>query len=185
MRVRRPSVCQYIAMSASAASGLSSKFFPPPYRPNVDGPPISILEVAKQKLHHVAQCLPDPTQDQQDHLTLLTDSPGYAVFFLTSLDLYERLLNAKPVLIQGTFYFCKASRGFRFHSTLNLHVIRTGRRRPMEAPRRCNTPQQNLGTVCGAHILETYRSLANTSVSCQGSAFVFSILGIVNDILRS
>jgi hypothetical protein len=30
------------------------------------------------------------------------------VFFLTSLDLYERLLNAKPVLIQGTFLFRKA-----------------------------------------------------------------------------
>jgi hypothetical protein len=33
----------------------------------------------------------------------LTDSPGYAAFFLTSFDRYERLLKAKPVLIQGRF----------------------------------------------------------------------------------
>ncbi|KAN0118691.1 DNA glycosylase [Russula decolorans] len=82
---------------------LSSKFFPPPYRPDVDGPPLSILDIAKQKLFHITRHLPGPTlhiQDQQHHLALLTDSPGYAVFFLTSLDLYERLLNAKPVLIQ-------------------------------------------------------------------------------------
>jgi hypothetical protein len=96
-----------------SASGLPSKFFPPPYRPDVDGPPFSILDIAKQKLLHTTQHLLGPTpqiQDQQHHLALLTDSPGYAVFFITSLDLHERLLNAKPVLIQGTFSFCKALR---------------------------------------------------------------------------
>lgn len=97
-----------------SAFGLPSKFFPPPYRPDVDGPPLSILDIAQQKLNHITQRLPNPTshdiQDQQHHLALLTDSPGYAIFFLTSLDLYERLLNAKPVLIQGTLSFCNALR---------------------------------------------------------------------------
>lgn len=97
------------------SSGLlaSSKFFPPPYRPDVDGPPLSTLDIAKQKLLDITQHLHDPTpdiQNQQRHLALLTDSPGYAVFFLTSLDLYERLLNAKPVLIQGMSFICKALR---------------------------------------------------------------------------
>jgi hypothetical protein len=92
-----------------SASGLSSKFFPPPYRPDVDGSPLSILDIAKQKLVHITQHLPSPTPHIQDqhHLALLTDSPGYAVFFLTSLDLHERLLNAKPVLIQGPFLFAR------------------------------------------------------------------------------
>jgi hypothetical protein len=92
-------------MSESASGlALASKFFPPPYRPDVDGPPLSILDIAEQKLLHITPHI----HDQQRHLALLTDSPGYAAFFLTSLDLYERLLNAKPVLIQGTFPFCKA-----------------------------------------------------------------------------
>lgn len=116
--------CQYTVMSAS---GLSSKFFPPPYTLDVDDPPLSMIDIAKQKLLHVTQRLPDPTpsprvQDQQHHLALLTDSPGYTVFFISCLDLYERLLNAKPVLIQGTFCFC----GLKgLHSTLNLHVIQS------------------------------------------------------------
>lgn len=82
-----------------------SKFFPPPYQPDIDGPPVSILESAKRKLSLILGDLPDPyTRDaiHQEQLRLLTDSPGYAAFFLTSLDRYERLLDAKPVLIQGT-----------------------------------------------------------------------------------
>ena len=109
--------CQYTGMSAS---GLSSKFFPPPYRPDVDGPPLSILDIAKQKLLHLTLHLPGPTpyiQGHQHHLALLTDSPGYAMFFLTSLDLYERLLNAKPVLIQGIFSFHKV-----FHYLSNIYT---------------------------------------------------------------
>lgn len=114
--------CQYPAMSAS---GLPSKFFAPSYRPDVDGPPPSIPDIAKQKLLYITQHLPGPTshiQDHQQHLSLLTDSPGYAVFFLTSLDLYERLFNAKPVLIQGTFFFCKVL-GLKVAFYLNLHII--------------------------------------------------------------
>jgi hypothetical protein len=83
----------------------SSTFFPPPYRPDLDGPPLSILDIAKQKLLSITQdCdLPDSAIHIQEHFNLLADSPGYAAFFLTSLDRYERLLNAKPVLIQGLF----------------------------------------------------------------------------------
>ena len=103
-----------------SASELPSKFFTPSYRPDVDDPPPSIPDIAKQKLLYITQHLPGPTSHIQDYLALLTNSPGYAVFFLTSLDLYERLLNAKPVLIQGTFFFCMALR-FAFH--LNLHLI--------------------------------------------------------------
>jgi hypothetical protein len=101
-----------------------SKFFPPPYRPDIDGPPLSILDAAKQKLLHITQRTADPTphiQDHQHQLALLTDSPGYAAFFITSLDLYERLLNAKPVLIQGTSFLLQRLKGFHF--TLTLHVI--------------------------------------------------------------
>ncbi|KAF8473751.1 DNA glycosylase [Russula ochroleuca] len=85
-----------------SVSERSSTFFPPPYRPDLDGPPLSILDIAKQKLLSVTQdCSPpDPAIHIQEHLNLLTDSPGYAAFFLTSLERYERLLNAKPVLIQ-------------------------------------------------------------------------------------
>ncbi len=96
-------------------SGQSSKFFPPPYRPDVDGPPLSILDMAKQKLLFITQHL--NIQEQQYHLDLLTDSPGYAAFFLASFNRYERLLNAKPVLIQGMFASPEA---FRFST---LHVI--------------------------------------------------------------
>ena len=115
-------------------SGLSSTFFPPPYRPDLDGPPLSVPDIAKQKLLSITQdCkFPDPIQEQQ-HLNLLTDSPGYAVFFLTSLDRYERLLNAKPVLIQGLFLFTDF--------TLYLHyTTRMRRGRPMESPCRRNAP---------------------------------------------
>ncbi|SRR6266403_1153834 len=108
-----------------SASGLASKFFPPPYRPDVDGPPLSILDKAKQKLFYITQHhnLPDPTLciQEQQHLELLADSPGYAVFFLTSLERHERLLDAKPVLIQGTFSSPKDLKAFL--STLYLHVI--------------------------------------------------------------
>jgi hypothetical protein len=76
-----------------------SKYFPHPYRPDSDGPPISMLDAAKKKLFSVARHLPQSIL--HEHLRLLTDSPGYAAFFLTSLDRYERLLDAKPVLIQG------------------------------------------------------------------------------------
>ena len=65
-----------------------------------------MLEAAKQKLLLILSDLPDPyTRDtvRQEHLRQLTDSPGYAAFFLTSLDRYERLLEAKPILIQGAF----------------------------------------------------------------------------------
>lgn len=93
-----------VAQTRMSLSGLSSTFFPPPYRPDLDGPPHSVIDIAKQKLLSITQDrnFPDPIQE---HLNLLTDSPGYAVFFLTSLDRYERLLNAKPVLIQGVFCF--------------------------------------------------------------------------------
>ena len=80
-----------------------SKFFP---QPDLDGPPISILESAEQKLLLILNDIPNPcTRDaiHQEHLRLLTDSPGYAAFFLASLDRYERLLEAKPILIQGAF----------------------------------------------------------------------------------
>lgn len=82
-----------------------STFFPPPYRPDLDGPPLSILDIAKQKLLSITQDsdLPDPAIHIQEHLNLLANSPGYAAFFLTSLDRYERLLNAKPILIQGLY----------------------------------------------------------------------------------
>jgi hypothetical protein len=80
-----------------------SKFFP---KLDLDDPPISIQESAEQKLLLVLNDIPNPcTRDaiHQEHLCLLNDSPGFAAFFLTYLDRYERLLEAKPVLIQGTF----------------------------------------------------------------------------------
>ena len=78
-----------------------SKFFPPPYKPDIDGPPFSMLDAAREKLSLLTRDLPD--QILHEHLSLLTDSPGYAAFFLTYLHRYERLLDAKPVLIQGAF----------------------------------------------------------------------------------
>ena len=115
------------------SSELPSKFFPSPYRPDVDGPPLSTLDIAKQKLlditqHHLRDPTPD-IQDQQLHLALLTDSPGYAVFFLTSLDLYERLLNAKPVLIQGTVFISllQGLEGFPFYLKSLQNVSQTTR----------------------------------------------------------
>lgn len=62
-----------------------------------------MLDAAEQRLLSITQGLPDLVHVQQEHLCLLTDSPGYAAFFLTSFDRYERLLKAKPVLIQGRF----------------------------------------------------------------------------------
>lgn len=81
---------------------LKSKFFPRPYQPDIDGPPIFMLDEAKEKLFSFSRHLSYTTLHEQ--LCLLTDSPGYAAFFLTYLDRYERLLDAKPVLIQGTFF---------------------------------------------------------------------------------
>ena len=133
----------------------SSKFFPSP----LDGPPVSILESAKRRLLLILSDLPDPhTREEihQEHLRLLTDSPGYAVYFLTSLDRYERLLNAKPVLIQGNA---------RFLSTLyhpsSLVRTRTRCGRPMEASRRNDASQQDRRTCRRAYILETHRALAD------------------------
>ncbi|KAH9953638.1 DNA glycosylase [Russula dissimulans] len=59
-----------------------------------------MLDVAKQRLLSLTQDLSDPVPVRRHHLRLLTNSPGYAAFFLISLDRYERLLNAKPILIQ-------------------------------------------------------------------------------------
>jgi hypothetical protein len=78
-----------------------SKFFPRPYQPDIDGPPILMSNEAKKKLFSFSPSLSYTTLHEQ--LCLLTDSPGYAAFFLTYLDRYERLLDAKPVLIQGNF----------------------------------------------------------------------------------
>jgi hypothetical protein len=92
-----------------------SKFFPRPYRPDIDGSPIFILDAAKEKLFSIARHLPHSIL--HEHLRLLTDSPRYAAFFLTSLDQYERLLDAKPVLIQGIF----ASQSLLSHLSI-VHV---------------------------------------------------------------
>ena len=135
----------------------SSKFFPPPYQPDLDGPPISILESAKQKLLLTLSDLPDPyTRDaiHQEHLRLLTDSPGYAAFFLTSLDRYERLLDAKPVLIQGASHLA-------LHYPFSLVCTRMRCGRPMEAPRRGDASQQDRRTCRCAHILEAHGALAD------------------------
>jgi hypothetical protein len=116
-----------------SVSGLSSTFFPPP---DLDCPPLSILDIAKQKLLSVTQdcSLPDRIEEQRQHLNLLTDSPGYAAFFLTSLNRYERLLNAKPVLIQGVFLSPRA------FSLPTSPYTRTRRGRPMETPCRRDAP---------------------------------------------
>jgi hypothetical protein len=156
-----------------SVSRLSSTFFPPPYRPDLDGPPLSILDIAKQKLLSVTEHfnLPGSTihiEEQQQHLDLLTDSPGYATFFLTSLNRYERLLNAKPVLIQGVFFspwaFCLPTLPYTCTET------RTRRGRPMETPCRRDAPQQDLRTKCSAHILDTHKPLADARVPRQRSA---------------
>jgi hypothetical protein len=150
-----------------SVSERSSTFFPPPYRPDLDGPPLSILDIAKQKLLSVTQdCSPpDPAIHIQEHLNLLTDSPGYAAFFLTSLERYERLLNAKPVLIQGMFSspvaVCSPTLPYTYTQT------RTRRGRPMETPRRRDAPQQDLRTKRRAHILDTHKPLADARVPCQ------------------
>jgi hypothetical protein len=83
----------------------SSRFFPPSYKPDSDAPPISVLDAAKEKILSMTQELPElvGSRVRQEHLCLLTDSPGYAAFFLTSLDRHDRLLKAKPVLVQGWF----------------------------------------------------------------------------------
>ena len=134
-----------------------SKFFPPSYEPDVDGPPISMLEAAKQKLLLILSDLPDPyTRDavQQEHLRLLTDSPGYAAFFLTSLDRYERLLDAKPVLIQG-------EPPLTLLHPFSVIYTRTRCGRPMEAPCRSDASQQDRRTCRGAHILEAHGALVD------------------------
>ena len=70
---------------------------------------MSMLDAAKEKLFSVTQGLPEPVglHIQQEHLRLLADSPGYAAFFLTSIDRHDRLLNAKPVLVQGGFLYLR------------------------------------------------------------------------------
>jgi hypothetical protein len=135
-----------------------SKFFPPPYQPDVDGPPVSILEYAKRKLLLIVNDHPDPyTRDEihEEHLRLLTDSPGYAAYFLTSLDRYERLLDAKPVLIQGMLLLAL------YHTFLPVGN-RTRCGRPMEASRRNDASQQDRRTCRRAHILEAHGALADT-----------------------
>jgi hypothetical protein len=64
-----------------------------------------MLDAAQEKLLYITRGLPEPVRlrVQQEHLRLLTDSPGYAAFFLTSINRHERLLKAKPVLIQGGY----------------------------------------------------------------------------------
>jgi hypothetical protein len=64
-----------------------------------------MLEAAEERLLSFTQGLPDvlAVHVRHEHLRLLSDSPGYAAFFLTYLDRHERLLEAKPVLIQGGF----------------------------------------------------------------------------------
>ena len=62
-----------------------------------------MLDAAKEKLRAITHGLPDPVYAQQEHLRLLNDAPGYAAFFLTSLDRHDRLLQAKPILVQGGF----------------------------------------------------------------------------------
>ena len=131
-----------------------SKFFPPLYQPDIDGPPISILESAKQKLLLILSDLPNSDTIHQEHLRLLTDSPGYAAFFLTSLDRYERLLDAKPVLIQGAPPLALLH-PFSFVCTR----MRCGR--PVEAPCRSDASQQDCRTCRCAHILEAHGALAD------------------------
>ncbi|KAI9451751.1 DNA glycosylase [Lactarius psammicola] len=85
-------------MPESVTFPSSSKFFPPPYQPDTDGPPISMFETATQKLLLILRGLPDPyTRDtiQQEHLRLLTNSPGYAAFFLTSIDRRPQLCTTR------------------------------------------------------------------------------------------
>ena len=135
-----------------------SKFFP---QFELDDPPISILESAEQKLLLILNDIPNPcTRDaiHQEHLRLLTDSPGYAAFFLTSLDRYERLLDAKPVLIQGTSLALASSPPF-LSSCMYVTRMRCGR--PVEAPRRSNASQQDRRTCRRARILEAHGTLAD------------------------
>lgn len=168
---------------------LSSKFFPPPYRPDVDGPPLSILDIAKQKLFHITQHLPGPTphiQNQQHHLALLTDSPGYAVFFLTSLDLYERLLNAKPVLIQGTFLFFQSLKLKRLYSTLkptrNPELVADDPWKLLVAVSLLNKTSGR----CAVPIFWTLIDRWPTPQSlAKGQPLLSSILGVINDIILS
>jgi hypothetical protein len=131
-----------------------SKFFPPPYQPDIDGPPISILESAKQKLLLILSDLPDRDTIKQEHLRLLTDSPGYAVFFLTSLDRYERLLDAKPVLIQG-------APPLALHHPFSVLCTRMRCGRPMEAPCCSDASQQDRRTCRRTRILEAHGALAD------------------------
>jgi hypothetical protein len=171
---------------SSSRLPVSSKFFPPPYRPDVDGPPLSILDIAKQKLLHITQHLPGPThhiQDQQHHLALLTDSPGYGVFFLASLDLYERLLNAKPVLIQGTFSFCKAQVSvFYLKPTRNLERV-------ADDPWKLLVAVTLLNKTSGRCAVPIFWTLINRWPTprslAKGRPLLSSILGAVNDIIPS
>ncbi|KAI9450952.1 DNA glycosylase [Russula earlei] len=80
-----------------------------------------MLDVAKERLLSISK---DPLAvNVHQHLHLLTHSPGYAAFFLTSLDRYERLLNAKPVLIQGVFFLLSVRYGGLAHSQSHNYVV--------------------------------------------------------------
>jgi hypothetical protein len=139
-----------------------SKFFPPPYKPDIDGPPFSMLDAAREKLSLLTRDLPD--QILHEHLSLLTDSPGYAAFFLTYLHRYERLLDAKPVLIQGAFA-PSSTLVLSFSTCARTSVTRMRRGRSMEAPRCCDAPQQDCRARRCAHILEAHRALADPRVA--------------------
>ena len=139
----------------------SSKFFPPPYQPDIHGPPISIQESAKQKLLLILSDISDPYMRDaihQEHLRLLADSPGYAAFFLTSLDRYERLLDAKPVLIQG-------EPPLTLHHPFSLSYARMRCGQPMEAPCRGDASQQDRRTCRRARLLEAHGALADAGGS--------------------
>ena len=163
-------------MPVPVPSQKSSKFFPPPYKLQSDGPPISMRDAAEQRLQSITQGLPDLVQVQQEHLSLLNHSPGYAAFFLTSFDRYERLLKAKPVLIQGRLSSQGLLRNLSVRPMPELYIYissRMCRARPMEAPRCSYVPQQDCGTRSIARILDAHGTLADTRIACPRSACLF------------
>jgi len=123
-----------------------------------------MLDAAEQRLLSITQGLPDLDHVQYEHIRLLTDSPGYAAFFLTYFDRYERLLNAKPVLIQGRFSPQSLIRNLTICPMQNMYVYvssRMCRARPMEAPRCRHAPQQDCRTRSIARILDAHGTLAD------------------------
>ena len=138
-----------------------------------------MLDAAEQRLLSITQGLPDLLHVEQEHLRLLTDSPGYASFFLTYFDRFERLLKAKPVLIQG---MCSPQDLLR-----NLIIClmrkpcinvssRMCRARSMEALRCSDAPQQDCGTRSIARILDAHGTVADTRIACPRSARLFFYL---------